>query len=148
MYGIRPSCRRRRIGTALLLTLALSLPALGDSIPDLEQRLAAARDALSAGQPGKAESLYRELIAADPQQVAPYSGLAEIYLARGRPDAAVTLILPAPVLISARNASNPQTKTTYSDSSKPPAASMKLPDTVSTKVNRSIPKNRSPDHGP
>ena len=91
MYGIRPSCRV----AILVLTLALDLPVLGDpgSAPDFERRLGAARDALAAGRPDDAERLYRELVAADPEQVEPYRGLAEVYVARGRPEAAVALIL-------------------------------------------------------
>ncbi|MEE8522326.1 MAG: FG-GAP-like repeat-containing protein, partial [Thermoanaerobaculia bacterium] len=92
MYGIKPS---RLVEAILLLLLALGWPVLGEPgpAPDGEDRLAAARDRLAAGRLDEAERLYRELIAADPQQVAPYRGLAEVYVERGRPDAAVELIL-------------------------------------------------------
>ncbi len=98
MYGNRPSCRSRRscrIGTILVLTLALGPRALGEpgSTPDFAAGLELARDALSAGRPDEAERLYRRLVAVDPQRLEPYQGLAEVYVARGRPEDAVALIL-------------------------------------------------------
>ncbi len=92
MDGIRAS---RRTGAALVLTATLAWVALagaGES-PELDKRLESARDALAAGRPDEAERLYRRLIAADPQRVEPYAGLAEVYVARGQRQAAVTLIL-------------------------------------------------------
>ena len=92
-------CLRSPAGRRLLAALAVMLPVLlapaarAQVSPEVQERLSAARAELAAGRPVPAESLYRQVLEAQPGWVDAHQGLAAALAAQGRVEEALAGLL-------------------------------------------------------
>ncbi|HEV7371532.1 thioredoxin [Arenibaculum sp.] len=67
----------------------------------IEEALAAAKEALEAGDPDTAGAIYSQIVQADPTSGAAYAGLARVFMAKGEADQAQALLDQLPPELAA-----------------------------------------------